>query len=125
MKRIEKLRKQLSDIECEIASLANFRKTLQFQKFLRQLHGERSVILASMKEALASKASKKETRSQKVGLANKNRSEKMKRSWRYFRSIQDTYYPEKSLKEIRSLFSKAKRGLETEIPDVAWRNPSP
>lgn len=125
MKRIDKLKNRLSDVEREIATLANFRKTIQFQKFLRQLHGERSVILASMKELLASKEAKQDSKRQKIAQANINRSEKMKRSWRYFRSIQDTYYPEKSLKEIRSLFSKAKRGLETEIPDVAWRNPSP
>lgn len=50
---------------------------------------------------------------------------KMKRTWDYFRAIQRTYYPEKSLREIRSQFKKHKEGLETDVPDVAWRNPSP
>ena len=57
--------------------------------------------------------------------SNKQRSIKMKRSWDYFRAIQQNYFPEMSSKEIRSKFSKHKQGLETDIPEIAWRNPSP
>ena len=60
-----------------------------------------------------------------VTTTNKNRSSKNKRVWNYVKSIQRNYYPNKSLKEIRSLLKKHRQGLETDIPDVAWRNPSP
>jgi hypothetical protein len=49
----------------------------------------------------------------------------MKRSWRYFEAVQQSYAPEKSTKEIRSLFTRRRKGMQVDISDVAWRNPSP
>lgn len=49
----------------------------------------------------------------------------MKREWRYFEAIQENYLPDRSKKEIRSLFSKRRKGMEVDVDDVVWRNPSP
>ena len=71
------------------------------------------------------KQDKEHQRKHRKSQANKNRSSKNKRVWNYVKSIQQNYFPDKSLKEIRSALKNHRRGLETDIPDVAWRNPSP
>jgi|SRR5581483_10756619 len=106
-KKLASLQQSLIDIERELKTLGKFRPTKQLE--LLQASEQRT---------------QKEIQ-QRAAKANKNRSEKMKRSWRYFKAIQENYYPERSLREIRSLFSQRRKGLETDVPDVAWRNPSP
>lgn len=69
--------------------------------------------------------SKEEEKQKRRSNANKNRSQKMRRSWNYFKAIQKNYDTKKSLKEIRSDFTKMRKGLEYDIQDVIWRNPSP
>ncbi|MGY5149067.1 MAG: hypothetical protein ACW9W3_03305 [Candidatus Nitrosopumilus sp. bin_68KS] len=78
-----------------------------------------------IQKLLKSKNQKEEEKQKKRSDANKNRSQKMRRSWNYFRSIQKNFDTGKSLREIRSEFSKLRRGLESDISDVIWRNPSP
>lgn len=125
LKRLDKLRKQLESIKDELLELTKFRDTASLRKFKRQLEGEKSNILSEIKKSTLTKSEKEKLLQQKRTIANKNRSSKNKRSWNYVKSIQKNYYPDKSLKEIRSLLKKHRQGLETDIPDVAWRNPSP
>lgn len=123
-KKLQRLRQRLAEIETELKKLEGFRATKALLQFRRQLAGEQSYLKRQIhlqKPRRISAAERRRIASQ----ANRNRSEKMKRTWRYFRAMQENYYPDKNLKEIRSSFKKHREGLETEIPDVAWRNPSP
>jgi hypothetical protein len=125
LRNLDKLKKDLESITNEISKLSEFRDIPSVRKFRRQLEGEKSVILQKIRNFTISKADKARLQLERRSLANKNRSMKMKRSWNFFRSIKENYRPDLSLKEIRSLFKKHRQGLETDIPDVAWRNPSP
>jgi hypothetical protein len=130
-KKAKALEQRLVEIKKELAALKKFRKSKQRDQFIRQLVGEQSYVKRQLSSQLSSsflKVERKETkreRQRRQAQANKQRSIKMKRSWEYFRAIQKNYYPDKSLKEIRSLFKKHREGLETDVPEVAWRNPSP
>ena len=68
---------------------------------------------------------RKKRHKRRLETANRNRSSKNKRNWNYVKSIKENYFPDKPLKEIRTSLKKHRKGLETDIPDVAWRNPSP
>ena len=125
VKKIESLKQRIKLIQKELRALSSFRPTKQLEQFRRQLAGEYSYAKRQLDLIQASKKAREAERRERVKKANRNRSEKMKRTWRYLKSIQENYHPNKSLRELRSMFKKHKEGLETEIPDVAWRNPSP
>ena len=82
-------------------------------------------VLRRIEQLESTKEAKEKDRKERSVKANKNRSVKNRRNWRYWKSIQENFFPEKSLKEIRSSFKKHKEGLDTDIADVVWRNPSP
>ena len=125
MPRIDKIKKELEAVNVEIENLSNFRDTTFLQKFRRQLEGEKSYLTEEIKKLAATKESRDQERLERIQHANQNRSSKMKRNWNYYKDIQKNYYPDKSLKEIRKLHKLHRHGLETDISDVAWRNPSP
>lgn len=112
-------------IKTEINNLLGFRDTPFTRRFRRQLEGEKSVILSNISKLTRSKESMEQEQVQRLTKANRNRSSKNKRNWNYVKSIQEHYRPDLSTKEIRSLLKKHRQGLETDISDVAWRNPSP
>jgi len=125
MIRLQSLKDQLNDIERELGTLKNFRLTTALKRFKRQLEGEASVIRAKIVKLQETEEERKERHKRRLETANRNRSSKNKRVWKYVKSIQENYHPELSLKEIRSQLKRHKQGLETEVSDVAWRNPSP
>ena len=125
MKSLERLRKQFKKIQSELLDLDEFRDSTFLRKFKRQLHGELSSIKEEVRKLTETKLDKEERRLQKVQIANKNRSSKNKRNWNYVKSIQEHYFPDKPIKEIRTSLKNHRQGLENDIPDVAWRNPSP
>jgi predicted phage-related endonuclease len=125
MNRAKQLKNQLTEIEKELAAIAAFRPTQQLERFKRHLAGEASFIKRQIVKLQTPEKELERERQSGLVEANKNRKEKMKRTWRYVKSVQQNYAPEKSAKEIRTLLRKHRKGLETEIPDVAWRNPSP
>ncbi len=125
MKKIEKLKKQLVKNLIEIKQLETFRKVKLVNELVRNLFAEQSELNREISKLNATKEQKEKTREERRKIANKNRSEKMKRGFRYFRAIQENFFPEKSVKEIRSAFSKHRHGLESNISDIIWRNPSP
>ena len=125
MARLQSLKDQLNDIEKELSALRGFRLTSALKRFKRQLEGEASVIRAKIAKTEETQEERKERHRQRLETANKNRSSKNKRVWNYVKSIQKNYRSDLSLKEIRSQLKKHRQGLETDVKDVAWRNPSP
>lgn len=119
------MRNQLDAVKKEIESLKSFRQTKHTKQLLRQLFAENSHITNAIRKLQLSSESKQKEHQQKKQRANQNRRIKMSRAWRFFRAVQENYLPDKSTKYIRSQFSKFKRGLETDISEVIWRNPSP
>jgi hypothetical protein len=120
------LERRIKEIQKELAALKKFRKTKQRDQFVRQLVGEQSYLKRQLSRlpSLYKRETKRE-KQRRLSQANKLRGIKMQRSWDYFRAIQKNYYPDMSLRQIRSLFKKHKEGLETDVSDIAWRNPSP
>lgn len=125
MTRLQSLQDKLKDIDRELEALKIFRITSQLKKFQRQLIGEKSFIKAEIVKLEASAEDKEKERIERIEIANRNRSSKNKRVWKYVKSIQKNYHPKLSLKEVRSQLKRHRQGLETEVSDVAWRNPSP
>jgi len=125
LKKLNQLKKQFKTIQKELERLSEFRETPALKKFQRQLQGEMSVIKENIRKLTLSKQEKLQLKKDKQKRANRNRSTKNKRNWNYVKSIQKNYFPDKSIKEIRSALKNHRQGLETDIPDVAWRNPSP
>jgi len=123
--KIQAIKDKLQYIERELEALKVFRLTPQMKKFQRALLGEQSFVKNELKKLSATKATKEKLRTETIKLANKNRSEKMKRTWRYIKAIQKNYPTKLSLRELRTALRKHRQGLDTDISDVAWRNPSP
>jgi len=84
---------------------------------MTEWHGIRATLTKEQREFIE--------KYKKRNKANRNRSVKNKRVWKYVKSIKENYFPDKSLKEIRTSLKNHRKGLETDIPDVAWKNPSP
>lgn len=122
---LDKLQKELNTISSELQDLEKFRETNPLKQFKRQLQGELSHIREKIKQLTETPSEKIQRKVARITLANQNCSEKNKRIWRYVKAIQMNYRPDLSLKEIRTQLKKHRQGLETDIPDVAWRNPSP
>lgn len=125
MTKLDNLRKELESIEAELNGLINFRDTPQLNKFKRQLNGEISNIKQEIKKLTETQQEKQQRHDDLIDIANRTRRAKNKRTWNYIKSIQKNYFPDKSFAEIRSSLKKHRQGLETDIPDVVWRNPSP
>ena len=124
-KRVKALKNEFKTIQHELVDLDKFRDTKSLKKFKRQLQGELSHLKEQIKKLTITKKEKNRSKIEKLRKANKNRSSKNIRVWNYVKSIQRNYFPDKSLKEIRTSLKKHRRGLETDIKDVIWRNPSP
>jgi hypothetical protein len=122
VKKVDLFKRDLETIEKELQTLSTFRKTPQLEKFVRQLHGERSFIKRQIDQA-SGIVHRRGATPEQLARAQHNRSEKNKRNWRYAKAISDTYgIP---VRKVRSELKRRKEGLESEIKDVQWRNPSP
>lgn len=121
----EDLERDLEANQKEISTLQSFRQTKYVKQHLRQLFGEQSFIKKQIRQLQSTQESKEKERQERIVKANQNRSEKMKRSWRYFKSILENYPLNMSLPELRTAFSRYKKGLETDVAEVIWRNASP
>jgi len=125
LKKVDNLRKQLATITSELADLDKFRDTKSLRKFRRQLQGEISFVKSEMVKLEETREDREKQRLERIENANRNRSSKNKRVWNYVKSIKENYHPDLTLREIRSQLKRHRQGLETEVSDVAWRNPSP
>jgi len=123
MNKVDRFKKRIESIEREIQALSAFRKTPQLQKFLRQLQGERSHVQQQIEQKTKTLEQAKADHEAKLAKAQHNRSEKNKRNWRYAKAIADNYgIP---VRKVRTELKKRKKGLDSDIDDVIWRNPSP
>ena len=125
MRKIKRLEKDFELIKEEMEKLESFRDTILLRKFKRQLQGELSTIRNQIKITTETREQKEEQKQKKRNKANRNRSVKNKRVWNFMKSIQRNYFPDKPLKEIRTSWKKHRQGLENDISDVVWKNPSP
>jgi len=125
MSKTEKLKEALAKIQHELLDLDKFRDTPFLRRFRRQLEGEKSEIKAQFAKLTQTEDEKQKEHEDLVSKANQNRSAKMKRNWRYYKAIQQNYFPSMSLREIRKQHRLHRMGLEASISDVTWRNPSP
>lgn len=125
MVRKQTILDNIGKISSEIERFKEFRITPESKKFLRQLHGERMTLQGKIRKLEQTTKSKEEEKQKRRTEANKKRSQKMRRLWNYFRSITKNYDTGMTERELRTEFSKFRRGLETDIQDVIWRNPSP
>jgi len=125
MSKLEKLREELGAIERDIEISKQLRPSKEVLDLRRRLFGRLSFVKQQISKLVMSRQEKERERQRRLADANKNRSEKNKRSWRFIKSVQQNYFPDKSQKEIRSSYKKFKQGLETDVRDVVWRNPSP
>ena len=55
--------------------------------------------------------------------ANRNRSVKLQRYWRYIKLIRDNF-PNLQTNQIRAELKKRSQGQESNISDAIWQNPS-
>src|SRR5574337_244176 len=106
MVNLERLRNQLKDIERELESLRLFRLTPQLKKFQRALMGEQSFIKNKISDLSKSKEAKEIQKDVLRSIANKNRSAKMKRTWRYLKAIKENYPIDLSTKDLRTALKK-------------------
>jgi hypothetical protein len=123
MKKVDQLRNRKEVIEHEIETLSTFRKTPELTKFIRQLQGERSHVIQQIERFTTTQAQKQEARMELLRKAQHNRSEKNKRNWRYAKAISVNY--DIPIKKVRTELKRRKKGLDSDIQDVIWRNPSP
>lgn len=125
MGRLERLQKELEAIERDIEILKQLRPLKEVLDLRRRLFGRLSFVKRQIAKLESSKTQHEKEKQERSIKANKNRSAKNKKNWRFWKNIQQNYYPDKSLKEIRAAWKRQKQALETDIPDVVWRNPSP
>lgn len=84
-------------------------------------------LVKELRKRIQSKLNRLETtKPVKVITQNPNisRSSRLKKYHRYLRMVRDNF-PNLKYSDIRKQFSQRRKGLESDIPDVIWQNPSP
>ncbi len=106
---LDKLREQLENLKV----LPNIKEVVALRKRItREL--EKSIPKIK-KEAVAPIPTA--TRGAKI-------SSGLKKHFQYLRLIRDNF-PDLTFGQLRKEFSRRRKGLETDIPDAVWQNPSP
>ena len=106
---LDKLREQLENLKLlpnikEVVALRK-RLTKELEKSIPKIKKE---VVASIPKA---------TRGEKISVG-------LKRHFRYLRLIRDNF-PDLTFGQLRKEFSRRRKGLESDIPDAVWQNPSP
>jgi len=55
---------------------------------------------------------------------NQKISRGLKKHFNYLRQVRNTF-PDLTFAQLRKEFSRRRKGIETDIPDAVWQNPSP
>ena len=105
---LDKLREQLENLKL----LPNIKEVVALRKRLAK---ELEKSIPKIKKIVAPISTA--TRGEKI-------SSGLKKHFRYLRLIRDTF-PDLTFGQLRKDFSRRRKGLETEIPDAVWQNPSP
>lgn len=106
---INKLREQLG----QLRSLPNLKEVIALRKRLNKEISKIEVKKIPKLKVITPKIS----RGEKI-------SKGLKKHFRYLRLIRNNF-PELTFAELRKQFSKKRKGLESDIPDAVWQNPSP
>ncbi len=106
---LDKLREQLENLK----QLPNIKEVVALRK---RLSKELEIATPKIKKEVVAPAPTV-TRGKKISVA-------LKKHFRYLRLIRDNF-PDVTFAELRKQFSRRTKGLETEIPDAVWQNPSP
>ncbi len=105
---LDKLREQLENLKL----LPNIKEVVALRKRLTK---ELEKSIPKIKKVVAPTPTA--TRGEKI-------SSGLKKHFRYIRLIRDNF-PDLTFGQLRNEFSRRKKGLETDIPDAVWQNPSP
>ena len=108
-------------IEDLIKLLKQFPNTSTVRRLRRELSAQGKVAERIVKL----KAKKAVDKEKAVKTANVMRAGKMKRYYRYLKAIQKNFFPDTPLKQLRTMYSRKKKGLDVEIDDAVWDDPSP
>jgi hypothetical protein len=111
----KKLRKQLK-------ALKAFSNTAAVRRLRQELNRKLDALEAKAERGRQTKMPTSNAAAQKA--ANAARAGKLRKYHNYLRQIRDSY-PNLTYRELRRQFSERKRGKQTKVPDVIWRNPSP
>ena len=116
------LPKKKAKIDDLIELLKQFPNTSTVKRLRRELsaQGKASERVAQLKDKKAVDKEKAATH------ANEMRASKMKRYYRYLKSIKENYFPDIPLRQLRTMYNRKKKGLDVaEIDDAVWDDPSP
>ena len=105
----DKLREQLENLKL----LPNIKEVVALRKRLKK----------ELEKAI-SKIKKEVVAPTPVVARGEKISSGLKKHFRYLRLIRDDF-PDLTFGQLRKEFSRRKKGLETDIPDAVWQNPSP
>ena len=107
----------------QLKALKGFSNTAAVRKLRKELN-RKLAALDSKTERGTRQTKRPPSKSVAQKSANATRASKMKKYHNYLRQIRDSY-PNLTYRELRRQFSERKRGKQTKVPDVVWRNPSP
>lgn len=107
---IIKVREQLESLK----NLPNVKEVVALRKRLQK---ELTALEAETAPEIEVIEFPKVTRAQKI-------SRTLKKRFRYLRLIRNQF-PEIPIRELNKQLTRRQKGLDTDIPDVAWQNPSP
>jgi hypothetical protein len=105
-----KVREQIESLK----NLPNIKEVIALRK---RLQSELKILEVDKESRIKVTEFSKISRAQKI-------SKTLKKRFRYLRLIRNQF-PEISWLELRREFSRREKGLDSEIPDVVWQNPSP
>ncbi len=105
---LDKLREQLENLKL----LPNIKEVVALRKRLAK---ELEKSIPKIKKVVAPTPTA--TRGVKI-------SSGLKKHFRYLRLIRDNF-PDLTFGQLRKEFSRRRKGIETDIPDAVWQNPSP
>jgi hypothetical protein len=109
-------------IQKQLDALKEFPNTKTVRKLRKELQNKLARLESRPKKArqMQLPVSRREVQRQ----ANLARARKVHKYHNYIKQIQKNY-PNLTYSQIRKQFADRKRGKQTKIPDVIWRNPSP
>ena len=105
---LDKLREQLENLKL----LPNIKEVVALRKRLAKELGKSIPKIKKVVEPIPTA-----TRGAKI-------SSGLKKHFQYLRLIRDNF-PDLTFGQLRKEFSRRRKGLETDIPDAVWQNPSP
>ena len=92
---------------------------------VRRLRRELSAQGKAAELIIRKKAKKESQKIKSLEQSQLNRSSKMKRYYRYLKSIQKNYFPDIPLKQLRTMYKRKKQGLDVDVSDIVFTDPSP